>query len=598
MLPGSIGILENTRFHPGEEKNDPELAKGMAALGDYYVNDAFSASHRAHASTEGVAHLLPGFAGRAMEAELNALEKALGNPERPVAAVVGGAKVSTKLAVLGNLVGKVEHLIIGGGMANTFLAARGVAVGKSLYEKDLVGEAESIFERAEAAGCTIHLPYDVVVAKEFAPNPPSLRTCNVHEVAARRDDPRSRPGRGRGAGRRAQDLPHAGVERPARRVRDAAVRRGDGGPGQDRRGADPGRQPGLGRRRRRHGRGAQPGRRDAAISPSFRPRAERFSNGWRAGPCRASPPSSKQSGLERCQTRKMYDKIANGRGFIAALDQSGGSDAQSAQRLRLQGDEWSSDEEMFDLIHQMRSRIITSPCFGGGKVIGAILFERTMDGTVDGKPTPQALIDQGVVPFIKIDKGLDEEANGVQLMKPMPDLDALADRAKATGRVRHQGALGHQPRQSQAGSPRSSRSSSRSRAGARAWHGADHRAGSEHQEPGAGRGRPHPARRDSSSSSTPSQTGEQVMLKLTIPVEAEPVRSRWSTIPRSCGWSRCRGGSAARRPAASWPGTREWSRASAGRLLSDLRHDQSDEEFDRTLGSAIDEIHGASLAEA
>jgi len=184
MLPGAIGILENTRFHLGEEKNDPELAKGMAELGDYYVNDAFSVSHRAHASTEGIAHLLSAYAGRAMEAELTALEKALGNPERPVAAVVGGAKVSTKLAVLGNLVGKVDHLIIGGGMANTFLAARGVDVGKSLAEHDLVGEAESIFERADAAGCTIHLPYDVVVAKEFAPNPPSLRTCNVHEVAS------------------------------------------------------------------------------------------------------------------------------------------------------------------------------------------------------------------------------------------------------------------------------------------------------------------------------------------------------------------------------------------------------------------------------
>ena len=184
MLPGAIGILENTRFHAGEEKNDPQLARGMAALGDFYVNDAFSAAHRAHASTEGVAHLLPSFAGRAMEAELTALEKALGNPERPVAAVVGGAKVSTKLAVLGNLVGKVDHLIIGGGMANTFLAARGVDVGKSLAEHDLIGEAENIFERAEAAGCTIHLPYDVVVAKEFAPNPPSLRTCNVHEVAS------------------------------------------------------------------------------------------------------------------------------------------------------------------------------------------------------------------------------------------------------------------------------------------------------------------------------------------------------------------------------------------------------------------------------
>ena len=183
MMPGSIGVLENTRFHLGEEANDPALAKAMAALGDYYVDDAFSVAHRAHASTEGITHYLPSFAGRAMEAELKALEAALGNPERPVAAVVGGAKVSSKLAVLGNLVGKVDHLIIGGGMANTFLAARGVNVGKSLCEHDLVGEAEAIFAKAEAASCTIHLPYDVVVAKEFAPNPPSLRTINVHEVA-------------------------------------------------------------------------------------------------------------------------------------------------------------------------------------------------------------------------------------------------------------------------------------------------------------------------------------------------------------------------------------------------------------------------------
>ncbi|MEO6359805.1 MAG: phosphoglycerate kinase, partial [Sphingomicrobium sp.] len=183
MLPGNVGVLENTRFHNGEEANDPALAQAMAALGDYYVNDAFSAAHRAHASTEGIAHVLPSFAGRAMEAELKALAKALGDPDRPVAAVVGGAKVSSKLAVLGHLVDKVDHLIIGGGMANTFLAARGVNVGKSLCEHELAGEAESIFARAEAANCTIHLPYDVVVAKEFAANPPSVRTCNVHEVA-------------------------------------------------------------------------------------------------------------------------------------------------------------------------------------------------------------------------------------------------------------------------------------------------------------------------------------------------------------------------------------------------------------------------------
>jgi phosphoglycerate kinase len=183
LLPGDIAVLENTRFHAGEEKNDPELAAEMAKLGDLYVNDAFSAAHRAHASTEGLAHILPAFAGRAMETELDALDKALGNPEHPVAAVVGGAKVSTKLDVLKHLVAKVDHLIIGGGMANTFLAARGVDVGKSLCEHDLTGTAEEIFEAAERANCTIHLPYDVVVAKEFRANPP-VRTVNVHEVAA------------------------------------------------------------------------------------------------------------------------------------------------------------------------------------------------------------------------------------------------------------------------------------------------------------------------------------------------------------------------------------------------------------------------------
>lgn len=181
---GSIAVLENTRFHAGEEKNDAGLVAEMAKLGDAYVNDAFSAAHRAHVSTEGLAHVLPAFAGRSMEAELVALEKALGSPEKPVAAVVGGAKVSSKLDVLRHLVERVDHLIIGGGMANTFLAARGVDVGKSLCEHDLTGTAEEILDAAEAAGCIVHLPYDVVVSKEFAANPPSLRTCNVHEVAA------------------------------------------------------------------------------------------------------------------------------------------------------------------------------------------------------------------------------------------------------------------------------------------------------------------------------------------------------------------------------------------------------------------------------
>ncbi|QNE04419.1 phosphoglycerate kinase [Croceicoccus marinus] len=183
MRAGDIAILENTRFWPGEEKNDPEFAAAIAANGDLYVNDAFSAAHRAHASTEGLTKLLPSYAGRAMQKELEALDKALGSPEKPVAAVVGGAKVSSKLAVLEHLVGQVDHLIIGGGMANTFLAARGVDVGKSLCEHELTGTVEKILDAADASGCTVHLPYDVVVSKEFAANPSSLRICNVHEVA-------------------------------------------------------------------------------------------------------------------------------------------------------------------------------------------------------------------------------------------------------------------------------------------------------------------------------------------------------------------------------------------------------------------------------
>jgi phosphoglycerate kinase len=183
MSDGDVALLENSRFWPGEEKNDPEMARAVAANGDFYVNDAFSAAHRAHVTTEALAHLLPAYAGRSMEAELKALESALGNPEHPVAAVVGGAKVSTKLDVLNNLVAKVDHLIIGGGMANTFLAARGVNVGKSLCEHDLASTANAILDAADKSGCTVHLPYDVVVAKEFMAKPP-MRTVNVHEVAA------------------------------------------------------------------------------------------------------------------------------------------------------------------------------------------------------------------------------------------------------------------------------------------------------------------------------------------------------------------------------------------------------------------------------
>ena len=167
LQKGEVLLLENTRFHAGEEKNDPMLAAEMGALGEVYVNDAFSAAHRAHASTEGIAKILPAAAGRLMEAELKALEAALGDPERPVTAAVGGAQVSTKLDLLGNLVAKVDHLIIGGGMANTFLVAQGIDVGKSLAERDMAGTAKEIMEKAKDAGCKIHLPVDVVVAREF-----------------------------------------------------------------------------------------------------------------------------------------------------------------------------------------------------------------------------------------------------------------------------------------------------------------------------------------------------------------------------------------------------------------------------------------------
>ncbi len=167
MQPGDVLLLENTRFHEGEEKNDPLMAAGLAALGQVYVNDAFSAAHRAHASTEGIARLMPSCAGRLMEAELKALYAALGDPERPVVAVVGGAKVSTKLDLLGNLVSKVNYLVIGGGMANTFLVAKGIQVGKSLAEHDMADTAREILAKADEVGCEIHLPVDVVVAREF-----------------------------------------------------------------------------------------------------------------------------------------------------------------------------------------------------------------------------------------------------------------------------------------------------------------------------------------------------------------------------------------------------------------------------------------------
>ena len=170
---GDVVLLENLRYHEGEELNDPDFAADLAKLADIYVNDAFSAAHRAHASTEALAHLLPAAAGRMMQAELDALDSALGTPERPVGAIVGGAKVSTKLDLLGNLVGKVDMLAIGGAMANTFLHALGTDVGKSLCEHDMADTAREILGRADEAGCEIILPADAVVAREFAEGAPS-----------------------------------------------------------------------------------------------------------------------------------------------------------------------------------------------------------------------------------------------------------------------------------------------------------------------------------------------------------------------------------------------------------------------------------------
>jgi phosphoglycerate kinase len=183
LKDGDVLLLENTRFEPGEEKNDPVYAARVAELGDIYVNDAFSAAHRAHATTAAIAGMLPSFVGRSMEMELSHLEKALGDPKRPVIAVVGGAKVSTKIALLENIVTKVETLVIGGAMANTFLAAQGIAVGKSLYEPDHMETALKVVHLANDSGCTILLPVDVVAAKEFRANAP-CRTIGTHDVAA------------------------------------------------------------------------------------------------------------------------------------------------------------------------------------------------------------------------------------------------------------------------------------------------------------------------------------------------------------------------------------------------------------------------------
>ena len=252
---GSVLVLENTRFHPGEEENDPELVERMASLGDIFVNDAFSAAHRAHASTEGLAHKLPSAAGLAMQAELEALEAGLGTPKKPVIAIVGGAKVSTKIELLQNLVTKVDALVIGGAMANTFLLAEGIGVGKSLAEKDMGDTVDAILDKAEKAGCAIIVPVDGVVAWHFAENAPH----QTYGLDAMDKDGMILDIGGQSIERIKGVIDEAGdggVERPARGVRDQAVRRGHNRNRAICGGADEGGQAGVGRGRRRYGVGA------------------------------------------------------------------------------------------------------------------------------------------------------------------------------------------------------------------------------------------------------------------------------------------------------------------------------------------------------
>jgi fructose-bisphosphate aldolase class I len=294
------------------------------------------------------------------------------------------------------------------------------------------------------------------------------------------------------------------------------------------------------------------------------------------------------------QDAQMLAKLESGDGFIAALDQSGGSTPKALKGYGIEEGAWSSDEEMFDLIHQMRSRIITAPCFGSGKVLGAILFERTMDGTVGGKPTPQALIDLGVIPFIKIDQGLEAEADGVQRMKPMPGLDALLERAKALGvfGTKERSVINLADRDGIAAVVAQQFEVARRVLG----HGMV-----PIIEPEVNIKSPE---RDAADRILLGEIlrqlegvpdGQRVMLKLSIPVEPDlfaPLVGHpkvLRVVALSGGFSRAE----ACRELARNPGMiASFSRA----LLSDLRHDQSDEEFDRTLGAAIDEIYEASTA--
>ena len=292
------------------------------------------------------------------------------------------------------------------------------------------------------------------------------------------------------------------------------------------------------------------------------------------------------------QTSEMQAKIARGDGFIAALDQSGGSTPKALKGYGVEDDAWSSDEEMFALIHQMRSRIITSPCFSGEKVIGAILFERTMDGTVDGKPTPRALIDKGIVPFIKIDKGLEDEADGVQLMKPMPELDDLLIRAKGLGvfGTKERSVINAANADGIAAIVRQQFDVAEQVLA----HGLVPIIEPEVNIKSADRAQSDAILRDAILQALESVSAP-VMLKLSIPTEAglfQPLIDHakvLKVVALSGGFSRAD----ACRELARNPGMiASFSRA----LLSDLRHQMSDDEFDRSLGGAIDEIHAASVA--
>jgi len=289
---------------------------------------------------------------------------------------------------------------------------------------------------------------------------------------------------------------------------------------------------------------------------------------------------------------EMTSRVEQGDGFIAALDQSGGSTPKALKGYGIEDDAWSTDEEMFGLIHDMRSRIITSPCFGSGKVLGAILFERTMDGTVDGKPTPQALTEKGIVPFIKIDKGLEDEANGVQLMKPMPELTGLLERAKQLGvfGTKERSVINLANREGIAELVAQQFDVAR----AVLAHGLV-----PIIEPEVNIKSPE---RDAADRLLLEAilreldgVDERVMLKLSIPAEAglfQPLVDHpkvLRVVALSGGFSR---EDACRELAKNEGMIASFSRA----LLSDLRHQQSDEEFDRTLGTAIDEIYGASVA--